>query len=216
MDDHGNNLMTKKALFITVEGVEGAGKTSNLPYIESCLRQHTGTAVVQTREPGGTAVGEAVREILISNDLPAMSHDTELLLMFAARAEHLNKVIIPTLAKGETVLCDRFTDASYAYQGAGRGLALTRIKAMEDFVQGELRPDYTLLFDVDADTGLARAKGRGEADRFEHEAIDFFNRVRQQYLTMAKEQPKRYRIIDASLSIEAVRQQINDVIGVIK
>ena len=200
--------MAKQGLLITVEGVEGAGKTSNLPYIAECLAQQFECDVLQTREPGGTEVGEAIRAILISNELPAMNHDTELLLMFAARSEHLDKVILPALAQGKIVLCDRFTDASFAYQGAGRGLGLERIATMESFVQGTFRPDYTLLFDVDADTGLARAKGCGEADRFEHEAIDFFNRVRQQYLAMSVEQAKRYKVIDASVSLEAVQQQI--------
>ncbi|MCK5725265.1 MAG: dTMP kinase [Thiotrichaceae bacterium] len=205
--------MTKRGLFITIEGVEGAGKSCNMPFIRECLEQTLSVSVVPTREPGGTEVSEAIRGVLISNDLPAMSHDAELLLMFAARAEHLDKLIIPALEQGSCVLCDRFTDASYAYQGGGRGLSLDRIATMERFVQGDLRPDYTILFDVEAEIGLARAKGRGEADRFEHEAIDFFNRVRQQYLKMAVEQSQRYRIIDASVGFDEVQQQLRDVIG---
>jgi len=200
--------MIQRGKFITIEGVEGAGKTTNIPFIQQLLEKKAGVEVIHTREPGGTEPGEAIREVLISTELPAMHHDTELLLMFAARAEHVQKKIQPALDAGKWVLCDRFTDASYAYQGGGRGISLERIAQLENWVQGELRPDYTILFDVDADTGLGRARSRGEADRFEEEDIGFFNRVRDQYLMMAKDNPQRYRVIDAGASFEAVQQQL--------
>ncbi len=204
--------MTQRGKFITIEGVEGAGKTTNIPFIQRLIAAKI-PDVIHTREPGGTETGEAIREILISTELPAMHHDTELLLMFAARAEHIRIVIEPTLSAGKWVLCDRFTDASYAYQGGGRGIPVQRIAELENWVQGELRPDYTLLFDVDANTGLSRARSRGETDRFEEEDIEFFNRVRQQYLTMAAENPQRYRVIDAGLELADVEQQLERVIS---
>ncbi|HIP80949.1 MAG TPA: dTMP kinase, partial [Leucothrix mucor] len=136
-------------LFITFEGVEGAGKTTNIEFIAEQIKK-TGQDIVLTREPGGTKIGEAVREILLSKDLPEMHHDTELLLMFAARAEHVQRVILPALKEGKWVLCDRFTDASYAYQGGGRGIDIARIAALENWVQDDLRPDMTFLFDLDA------------------------------------------------------------------
>ncbi len=214
--------MIDRGKFITIEGVEGAGKTTNIPFIQQLLVEQIGgdkgdgVAVVHTREPGGTEVGEAIRDILISTALPAMHEDTELMLMFAARSEHVRKVIEPTLASGNWVLCDRFTDASYAYQGGGRGVPLERIAQLENWVQGQLRPDFTLLFDVDADTGLSRALNRGDADRFEEEDIEFFNRVRAQYLSMAEQDPKRYKIIDAGARLDTglnnVRSQLTQVI----
>jgi len=201
----------KKGIFITFEGVEGAGKTTNIAFIADKL-QKAGHEILLTREPGGTKTGEAIREILISKDLPEMHHTTELLLMFAARAEHLHRKIIPALEQGKWVLCDRFTDASYAYQGAGRGIDLKKIAILETFVQNSLRPDYTFLFDLEADIGLARAHSRGEADRFEQQHIDFFNRVRSQYLKMAEAEKDRYRIINAKHDLETVQQQISHVL----
>lgn len=201
-----------KGIFITFEGVEGAGKTTNISFIADKIKA-AGHKVLLTREPGGTTTGEAIREILISKDLPEMHHDTELLLMFAARAEHLHRKILPALEEGTWVLCDRFTDASYAYQGAGRGINPTHISILESLVQGELRPDYTFLFDLEADIGLSRAKSRGETDRFEQQHIDFFNRVRTQYLTMANENKARYRVINAQYDLETVQQQISIVIN---
>ena len=217
--------MTDRGKFITIEGVEGAGKTTNIPFLQRLLvdqlsddlgiesRENKGINVIHTREPGGTEVGEAIREILISTDLTAMHEDTELMLMFAARTEHVRKIIEPELAAGNWVLCDRFTDASYAYQGGGRGISLQRIAQLENWVQGELRPDYTLLFDVNAETGLSRARNRGESDRFEEEDIEFFNRVRAQYLSMADQDPKRYKILDASVGIDDVQKQLAQVIS---
>jgi len=201
----------KTGLFITFEGVEGAGKTTNIAFIADKLQQ-AGHEILLTREPGGTTTGEAIREILISKDLPEMHYTTELLLMFAARAEHLHRKIIPALEQGKWVLCDRFTDASYAYQGAGRGIDSSKISQLETFVQGDLRPDYTFLFDLEADIGLSRAQSRGETDRFEQQHIDFFNRVRNQYLKMAEADKKRYRIINAQHDLETVQQQISKVL----
>lgn len=199
---------TQGGLFITFEGVEGAGKTTNIEFIAKQIEK-TGQEFVLTREPGGTQVGEAIREILLSKNLPEMHHDTELMLMFAARAEHVQRVILPALNAGKWVLCDRFTDASYAYQGGGRGIDISRIAALENWVQGDLRPDVTFLFDLDADTGMARVRSRGETDRFEQQHIDFFNKVRQQYLSMAEANPQSYKIVNAQHDLETVQNQIS-------
>ncbi len=203
-----NGKQTAEGVFITFEGVEGAGKTTNIEFIANIIGE-AGKQIVLTREPGGTQVGEAIRDILLSKELPEMHHDTELLLMFAARAEHLQRVIIPALKQGKWVLCDRFTDASYAYQGAGRGINLKRIEQLENWVQGDLRPDVTFLFDLDAETGLARARKRGETDRFEQQELDFFNKVREQYLNLAKQHPQRFRIIHAQHDLPTVQRQIS-------
>ncbi len=201
-----------KALFITFEGVEGAGKTTNIDYIAEKIKK-SGQDFILTREPGGTTLGEKIRELLISNDLPEMHHDTELLLMFAARAEHVQRIILPALEKGQWVLCDRFTDASYAYQGAGRGIDSHNIQILENLVQGSLRPDITFLFDLDAEIGLSRAQSRGETDRFEQQHIDFFNRVRNQYLKMANDNTDRYRIVNAEHELDVVQEQINGLLN---
>ncbi len=206
------NENNKKGLFITFEGVEGAGKTTNIAYIAEKI-EDAGHQILLTREPGGTTLGEVIRDILISKDLPEMHHDTELLLMFAARAEHLQRKIIPALAEGKWVLCDRFTDATYAYQGAGRGIDVKHIEILENLVQGSLRPDYTFLFDLDADVGIARAQSRGETDRFEQQHIDFFNRVRTQYLKIAGAEPDRYRVVNAQYDLQTVQQQIDKLLS---
>ena len=206
------NHKGNKGLFITFEGVEGAGKTTNIAYIAEKI-ERSGHEILLTREPGGTALGEAIRELLISKDFPEMHQDTELLLMFAARAEHLQREIIPALNAGKWVLCDRFTDATYAYQGAGRGIDVSHIKLLENFVQGSLRPDYTFLFDLDAEIGLARALSRGESDRFEQQHVDFFNRVRNQYLKMASDDVGRYRIVNAQHDLETVQKQIDSLLS---
>ena len=151
-----------------------------------------------TREPGGTQLGEAVRELLLSKDIPPMHPDTELLLMFAARAEHMQKVIEPALDNGQWVVCDRFTDATYAYQGGGRGISPDRIATLEGWVQGRLRPDLTVLLDLDVELGLSRARRRSTEDRFELETLSFFERVRRCYLSLAAQEPKRFRIVEAS------------------
>lgn len=193
--------------FITVEGIEGVGKSTNIEFIRRLL-EGAGRDVVITREPGGTPVGEEIRRLLLDHRHDGMSGDTELLLMFAARAEHLARVIRPALVRGKYVLCDRFTDATYAYQGGGRNILSDRIAILEDWAQGGLRPHLTLLLDVPVATGMQRAVQRSRADRFEQEQHDFFERVRDTYLTLAKREPERIRVIDASQSLEAVQTRI--------
>jgi len=197
----------KPGVFITVEGGEGAGKSTHLAFIERWL-QHHGRDLVVTREPGGTPLGEQIRKLLLQREGEPMAEDTELLLMFAARAEHLKKVIEPALAKGQDVLCDRFTDATYAYQGGGRGVAVDRIATLEDWVQGARRPDLTLLLDLPVEIGMARVENRGERDRFEQETRQFFEKVRAAYLARAKDIPERIRVIDAAQSLASVESQI--------
>jgi dTMP kinase len=202
---------TQTGKFITLEGVEGVGKTTNLEFIQSWIESRNIPLVV-TREPGGTDLGEAIRELLLGHAHDGMADDAELLLMFAARAEHLDKVIIPALNRGDWVLCDRFTDATYAYQGGGRGMDRHRIAAIEQWVQHDLRPDLTILLDLPVEIGLRRASQRSDPDRFEKEHHQFFENVRDAYLDLAKITPARYRIIDASLSLDQVQQQIATVL----
>lgn len=209
--------MSLKGKFITLEGGEGAGKTTSRAYISEFLRQQ-GIKVLETREPGGTEVSEAIRYILLDSSLPSMHPDTELLLMFAARNEHLQTKIIPALQVGTWVICDRFTDATYAYQGYGRGLDQQRIAALETWVQGSLRPDYTLLFDIDVPTGMQRVNARSQqlavsADRFEQEKVDFFERIRAGYLKRARQYPQQYKIIQAAANIQQVQQQLARVLN---
>lgn len=203
-------MSLSRGKFITVEGGEGAGKSSNLAFIRDLLEQ-SGRQVVFTREPGGTALGEDIRELLLGHKHTGMAGDTELLLMFAARAEHLARIIVPALNDGKWVLCDRFTDASYAYQGGGRGIDMSRIKALETWVQQGLRPDLTLLLDLPVETGLERAGQRSEPDRFESEQQAFFERVRQVYVDIAEQEPERVCMVDASCPLPQVQQQIRDV-----
>lgn len=198
--------------FITLEGIEGAGKSTHLAAICAVLKS-AGKRVVQTREPGGTALGEKIRELLLDARNTDMAPDTELLLMFAARAQHLAQVIRPALARGDWVLCDRFTDATYAYQGGGRGLNSRRIAALEQWAQGELRPDLTVILDVPVEIGLARASQRGEPDRFEREKAEFFSRVRDAYLERARAAPERYRVVDAGVELESVKVEVERVMG---
>lgn len=193
--------------FITLEGSEGSGKSTNLALIHQQL-QAAGLDVVLTREPGGTPLAERIRDLLLDHRNTAMHSDTELLLMFAARAQHINEVILPALERGQWVLCDRFTDATYAYQGAGRGIDEGRIAQLEQWVQGDLRPDLTFFLDLPVEIGLARAGERAELDRFEREQIDFFERVRQGYLAQAARHPQRYRLVDASQPLEQVQAQL--------
>lgn len=195
-------------LFITLEGPEGAGKSTNRDYLAERLRA-AGCDLLLTREPGGTPLAERIRELLLAPSAEPMAADTELLLVFAARAQHLAQVIRPALAAGKVVLCDRFTDATYAYQGGGRGLAAERIAVLEQFVQGELHPDLTLVFDLPVEVGLARAAARGRLDRFEQEAQDFFEAVRQTYLARARLAPQRYRLLDAAQPLAAVQAQLD-------
>lgn len=203
-------MSIRKGRFITVEGGEGAGKSSNLNFIRHLL-EAAGKTVVFTREPGGTPLGEEIRQLLLGHRHTGMAGDTELLLMFAARAEHLQGKILPALAAGNWVLCDRFTDASYAYQGAGRGIDQKRIAVLERFVQSDLRPDLTLLLDLPAELGLARAGERSRPDRFESEAQEFFDRVRQGYLQIAAREPERVKVIDARPALAQVQAQIERV-----
>ena len=193
-------------LFVTLEGGEGAGKTTSLAFVRAFLEQ-AGKDVVVTREPGGTPLGEKIRELLL-HGRDNMHVDSELLLMVAARAEHLARVVRPALAAGAVVVCDRFTDATYAYQGAGRGAADARIRVLEDWVQQGLRPDLTLLLDIPVERGLARAGERGAPDRFEREQVDFFERVRDAYLAAAAREPQRVRVIDAAQDIPKVELQL--------
>ncbi|AZD14743.1 dTMP kinase [Pseudomonas chlororaphis] len=195
-------------LFITLEGPEGAGKSTNREYLAERLRA-AGIEVLLTREPGGTPLAERIREVLLTPGDEVMNPDTELLLVFAARAQHLAEVIRPALARGAVVLCDRFTDSTYAYQGGGRGLSVERIATLEQFVQGKLRPDLTLVFDLPVEVGLARASARGRLDRFELEGRVFFDAVRQAYLKRAAADPARYLLVDAAQPLSQVQQALD-------
>ena len=195
--------MTNKGKFITLEGIDGAGKSTQLIWLTELLRA-CGHKVLVTREPGGTPLGEQLRELLLDNK-QTMHAETEVLLMFAARREHLDKVICPALERGDWVISDRFTDASFAYQGGGRQVAISRLETLEQWVQGELQPDLTLYFDVPVELGRARVSRIKSADRFEKEQADFFQRVREAYLERAQKFPERIQLIDASQSLEAVQ-----------
>lgn len=195
--------------FLTLEGGEGVGKTTNLAFIKSYLEEH-GIDMLLTREPGGTPLAEAVRQLLLDKSYKGMNSDAELLLVFAARAEHINTKILPALEAGQWVLSDRFTDASFAYQGSGRELGFSRIELLERFVQKGFQPDMTLLLDADVELGMSRVEQRDEKDRFESEHMDFFNRVRAGYLRRAKEDPHRMKVINARLPLVGVQKQIQD------
>lgn len=205
-------MAVTKGKFVTVEGGEGAGKSSNLAFIRDLLEQ-SGLEVVFTREPGGTALGEDIRDLLLGHKHTGMARDTELMLMFAARAEHLARIILPALNAGKWVLCDRFTDASYAYQGGGRGIDMSRIRALEEWVQQGLKPDLTLLLDLPIETGLDRAGQRSEPDRFEVEQHAFFERVRSTYLEIANRDNQRVHIIDAAVPLVQVQEQIRAIMN---
>lgn len=200
----------QRGMFITVEGVEGVGKSTNMAFIAEQLSQ-AGIAFITTREPGGTPLAEDIRGLLLQPREEAVSENTELLLMFAARAQHLSEVILPALKQGQWVLCDRFTDATYAYQGGGRGIPVSKIADLENWVQGELRPDVTILLDASIEVGMTRANKRGALDRFEQEKTQFFEDVRNCYLSMAK-QNSRYRLVDASQDLVKVQESIKLVI----
>lgn len=200
--------MVEAPRFITLEGIEGAGKSSQIAPIAALLRAR-GCAVLTTREPGGSIIAERIRALLLDPSNSGMDCTAELLLMFAARAEHLAQTIRPALEAGTWVLCDRFTDATYAYQGGGRGIEAARIATLEQLVQGTLRPDLTLVFDLDPELGLARARAsKGAADRFERETLAFFAAARAVYLERARAAPERYRIIDASRPLDAVSAEV--------
>lgn len=195
-----------KPRFITLDGIDGAGKSTNLAVMKAWFERHK-LPVLFTREPGGTPAGEALREILL-NPATQVSLRTETLLMFAARQQHLETVILPALKNGTHVVSDRFTDATFAYQGGGRGAPLQDIATLEHWVQGDFRPDLTLLLDVPLEVSMARINQTREKDRFEQEEAEFFNRVREVYLQRANEQPERYAVIDSSQSLDAVKNQI--------
>lgn len=198
--------------FITLEGLDGAGKSTHLVWLVDTLRAR-GKVVVQTREPGGTPLGEKLRAMLLAD---SMHLETEALLMFAARREHIAEVIEPALARGDWVVCDRFTDASFAYQGGGRGLAREKLAILEDWVQAGLQPDVTLMFDVSTEVARGRVTGMGrELDRFEREQGEFFERVRKEYLARAAASMGRIRLIDASRSIEVIKNELEEVIATI-
>ncbi|MDD5579720.1 MAG: dTMP kinase [Methylobacter sp.] len=198
--------------FITLEGGEGVGKTTNLPFIQDYL-QHHNIPVVVTREPGGTRFAEKIRHLLLDAESEPLSEQAELLLMFAARAQHIRHIIEPALAHGNWVLCDRFTDATYAYQGGGRDMSFSTIEWLENLVQGPLKPDLTLLLDMPVETGMTRAKERGgEFDRFESEKISFFERVRQAYLMQAERYPERIKLIKANQPLIDVQAAIANAV----
>ena len=201
----------KRGRFITLEGVEGVGKTTQLQTVCRRLREH-GLHVIETREPGGTPEADEIRATLLKVRGDGFDPMAELLMMFAARSLHVEKVIRPALAAGSWVVCDRFTDASYAYQGGGRGISATQIAALERMVLKGLKPDLTLLLDVDPAIGMARARGRGALDRFEREQGAFFKKVRRIYLARARKEPRRIRVIDASQDIYAVQRDVSAAI----
>lgn len=199
----------QRGYFITFEGIEGAGKSTVIKFIADYLRAKQIDLVI-TREPGGTEIAEKIRKVVLDHNNEPMHPDTEILLYFAGRAQHLHQVILPALEQGQWVLCDRFTDATYAYQSGGRGIPFDKIRILEDWVQQGLKPDYTLLLDVDVTVGMSRIKHNRVLDRFEVEEHAFFEKVRACYLTMAQQEPQRYYIINANLEPELVLQQIRE------
>jgi dTMP kinase len=204
----------KRGKFITIDGVEGAGKSTQITFICDYLKAK-GVKVILTREPGGTDVGEKIRTLLLSNSTGKMHADTELMLMFAARNEHIQNKIMPALGRGDWVLSDRFTDASYAYQGGGRGLDVERIAQLEQWVLQDFTPDMTLLLDVPVEIGMSRVESRGKKDRIELEATDFFNRVRQAYIDRSEQFPERIKLIDSSQTVEHTKQQIKVILDLL-
>jgi len=199
------------AKFITLEGMDGAGKSTHIPRIIEMLEAR-GREVVSTREPGGTPLGERLRELLLHE---AMHAETETLLMFAARREHIAHVIAPALERGAYVLSDRFTDATFAYQSGAKGVPADKVEVLEQWVQGDLQPDITLLFDVPVEISIARLAGARSPDKFERESADFFTKIRNAYLERARQNPQRFRIIDASKSLEEVAKTVEDIVATI-
>jgi len=193
--------------FITVEGIEGTGKSSNIAFLTERI-EAAGFDVVTTREPGGTPLAERIRALLLAHGEEPVTADAELLLFFAARSLHLQNRILPALARGQWVVCDRFTDATRAYQGYGRGLDQARIEALASWVQGGMEPDLTLLLDAPAEIGMQRAESRGDGDRMDNEDLAFYRRVRDGYLTLAGKHPERFRVVDASQPLDDVQQDI--------
>lgn len=204
------NVPAPRGRFITVEGAEGAGKTTNIEFLETYL-QEKDIPYILTREPGGTPLAEEIRETLLEKRDEPVDEDCELLLVFAARAQHLNQKIIPALNAGTWVLCDRFTDATFAYQGGGRGLSKEKILFLEEQVQQGLSPDLTVLLDLPVEVGMARARQRAALDRFESEQLSFFERVRESYLERASADQDRFRIIDTNRDLAAIRKDLQQV-----
>lgn len=196
------------AKFITLEGMDGAGKSTHIPRIIEMLTAR-GHEVVSTREPGGTPLGERLRELLLHE---AMHAETETLLMFAARREHIANVIVPALQRGAYVLSDRFTDATFAYQSGAKGVSARKVEILEHWVQEELQPDVTLLFDVPVEVSIARLAGARSPDKFERESAEFFTKIRNAYLERARQNPQRFRIIDASQSLQDVAKSVEDIV----
>lgn len=201
----------KRGLFLTFEGTEGVGKSTQLRNAAEMLKS-AGVEVVVTREPGGTPMAEAIRELLLAPGKEPVHELTELLLMFAARAQHLYTRILPALEAGRWVLCDRFTDATFAYQGGGRGLSQETIAQLETLVQGDLRPDHVILLDAPVEVGMARARDRGDLDRFEQESVAFFERIRRVYRERARACPERYHLVDASAPLAEVSARVRSLI----
>lgn len=204
-------MSSTRGLFITIEGGEGVGKSTNIDFIAQRLKRQ-GISFILTREPGGTPLAEDIRQLLLTPGDEGVAENTELLLMFAARAQHIAEVIEPALAKGQWVVCDRFTDATFAYQGGGRGIPMTKIADLEQWVQGDLRPDFTVLLDASVEVGMSRASKRGALDRFEQEQITFFESVRAAYLSLAEQYPDRYRVVDAAQALAQVQESLVTVI----
>lgn len=207
-------MAARRGLFITFEGIEGVGKSTQVKLAVAYLTAR-GREVVETREPGGTRIGELIRDLVLRAEHPPMAPETELMLMFAARAEHVDRVIKPGLDQGRWVVCDRFTDATYAYQGGGREIPDTRIAVLERFIQGDLQPDLTFLLDAPVEVALERAQQRGPADRFDSETVAFFTAVRAAYLRRAAADPQRFRLVDAKVSIvdaaAAIQTHLNEL-----
>jgi len=204
----------KMGKFITVEGIEGVGKSTNVSHLIKAIEAR-GHAVLSTREPGGTPMAERIREMLIEHGDEPMSDVAELLLMFASRSLHVNNVIVPALASGTWVVCDRFVDASRAYQGGGRGLPMEDIDQIARLVLGDLKPDVTILLDAPVEIGMSRADKRGAPDRFETERAAFFERVRECYLGLAASEPERFVIVDATADMDTVRSDIESIVAAV-
>ncbi len=201
----------QRGKFITIEGGEGVGKSTNIAYVKSLLEEQ-GIDCIVTREPGGTPLAEEIRDVLLKNREERVVSETELLLMFAARAQHLYQLILPAINEGKWVISDRFTDATYAYQSGGRGVSADKVALLEKFVQKDFKPNITLLLDAPVEVGMTRARERGKLDRFEEERSAFFNKVRKNYLERAKAEPERFKIIDATQSLEQVQNNIRQVL----
>lgn len=204
---------TSRGQFITLEGIEGVGKSTVQQFIANAIAKHTKTHVVQTREPGGTPLAEKIRDLALKHTAEPIFPTTELLLMFAARAQHIHEVILPALSEGAYVVSDRFVDASYAYQGGGRGIDMNLIEALETVTCGTLKADLVIILDAPVEVGMARAKQREVFDRFESEKLAFFEKVRAVYLSRAKLDPKRYAIVDASQPLARVYEQLERVLA---